>query len=89
MLLCCSLHGQLESYERQLRKLNKVTEAAKLEKQQSIHMQLSIKSQQQQAELTIKQQSEEIQQLYDTNDELKRKLAALESKKKGGGCVLS
>jgi len=83
----CRLHGQLESFERQLRKLNKATEAAKLEKQQSIHMQASIKTQHAQAEVTIKQQAEEIQGLYDTTDELKKKIDKLEGKK--GRCVIS
>lgn len=86
---CCSLHSKLESYERQLRKLGKATEAAKLEKQQSMHAQQSIKSQYTQAELTIKQQSEEIKGLYDSTDELKAKIAALEAKNKKKSCVVS
>ena len=81
------LHGTLESYERQLRKLTKATEVAKLERQQSTNMVASIKSQHDRAEVTIKQQSEELKSLYDENENLKAKVAKLESKR--SNCVIS
>ena len=79
------LQTQLEAYERQMRKLQKAAETHKQEKDRSMKLTTSVKASADMAELTIKQQNEEIKALQAQTESLSRKVKKIER----FGCLIS
>ncbi len=74
-----------------MRKLQKAADAHKVEKERSVNMHSSVKIVADQAEVKIRQQNEELQELHVKSEQMSTKLKSIEAenKKLKGRCIIS